>query len=63
MPQNEQPVSPSLDVPLSYPTMALDGGELAMDDDLLAGFDFTNMFGYVMPEAISTGTLRDYLLS
>lgn len=43
--------------------MALDGGELAMNDDLLAGFDFTNMFGYVMPEAISTGTLRDYLLS
>ncbi len=44
--------------------MAMDGTEPMLDDDeLLAGFDFTNMFGYVMPEAISTGTLRDYLLS
>lgn len=43
--------------------MALDGSESMMDQELLAGFDFTNLFSYVMPEAISTGTLGDYLLS
>lgn len=51
------------DAPLSYPTMTMDGTEPAVDDELLAGFDFTNMFGYVMPEMASTGMVRDHLLS
>lgn len=34
-----------------------------LEDELLAGFDFTNMFDYAVPEAISAGTLRDYQLS
>jgi hypothetical protein len=60
----EQHISASVDPPLSYPsTMTLDGIDPLMDEELLAGFDFTNLFGYVMPESHSTGTLRDYLLS
>lgn len=42
--------------------MAMYGTEPMMDDELLAGFDFTNMFGYVIPEAFNTDTLRDCAL-
>ncbi|KAB5533473.1 fungal-specific transcription factor domain-containing protein [Coniochaeta sp. 2T2.1] len=58
-----QQLNTSFDAPLSYPTMSMEGVDPMLDDELLAGFDFTNMFGYVMPEALTNVTLRDYLLN
>jgi hypothetical protein len=56
--------SAPFDKPLSYPTLSLGDVEGMMTDNLLAGFDFTDMFGYAVPEAIYPSTsLRNYVPS
>jgi hypothetical protein len=40
----------------------MDGTEPVIDGELLADFDFTNMFGYVMSGPITTDGMKDYLL-
>ena len=43
--------------------MSMENVDPILDDELLTGFDFTNMFGYVIPETLTNATLRDYLLN